>query len=292
MQRWLWLIGTHLIHRLPVQFVYSLAKIIGKIVFIFWTRGRQNMLANYAQVLPNLEESERRVIARKSLENYYCYVTEFARLPNLPSELIESALAKDEHFEGIDRALEQGRGVIAVVMHFGNWDLGASSAALKGYQITVLAETFSDSHLDKMIVGTREKLGLKVTKIEGTAPSIIRDLRNNRLLAILLDRPMQEGDGVRVKFFGRELEVPAGPARLALRTGAAIVNIAFPKHRSNDLGISILSTFITNQEKGTDRNDEGAVQRLTQAIMDEHEKFIRLHPTQWYMFRRLWPPDK
>ena len=291
MQRWLWLIGTNLTHRLPVRFVYKLAKITGKIVFVLWVRGRKNMLANYEQVLPNATESERRKIARQSLENYYCYVTDFARLPNLPPQLIESMLAKDEHFEAIDQGLEQGRGVIVVVMHFGNWDLGASSAALKGYPITVLAETFSDRHLDKLIVSAREKLGVKVTKIEGTAPSIIRDLRNNRLLAILIDRPMQKGEGVRVKFFGRNLEVPAGPARLALRTGAAIVNVAFPKLRPNDLGISILSTVVLNQEEGTDHKDEGAVQRLTQAIMDEHEKFIRLHPTQWYMFRRMWPLD-
>ena len=289
MQRWLWLIGTNLIHRLPVQFVYKLAKIIGKIVFVVWVRGRKNMLANYKHVLPNATESERRKIARQSLENYCCYIVDFARLPNIPPHLVESALAKDELFEAIDRALERERGLIVVVMHFGNWDLGASSAALKGYPITVLAETFSDRHLDKLIVSAREKLGLKVTKIEGTAPSIIRDLRNNRLLAILLDRPMQDGEGVQVKFFGSDLVVPAGPARLALRTGAAIVNVAFPKLRSNDLSISMLSSFVASQEEGPDRNNEDAVQKLTQTIMDEHEKFIRLHPTQWYMFRRMWP---
>ena len=98
MQRWLWLIGTNLTHRLPVRFVYKLAKITGKIVFVLWVRGRKNMLANYEQVLPNATESERRKIARQSLENYYCYVTDFARLPNLPPQLIESMLAKDEHF--------------------------------------------------------------------------------------------------------------------------------------------------------------------------------------------------
>ncbi len=291
MQRWLWLIGTNLIHRLPVQFVYKLAKIIGRIVFVVWVRGRKNMLANYKHVLPDATESERRKIARQSLENYCCYIVDFVRLPNIPPHLVESALANDEHFEAIDRALERKRGLIVVVMHFGNWDLGASSAALKGYPITVLAETFSDRHLDKLIVSAREKLGLKVTKIEGTAPSIIRDLRNNRLLAILLDRPRQDGEGVHVKFFGSDLVVPAGPARLALRTGAAIVNVAFPKLRSNNLSISMLSSFVSSQEEDPDHNNEDAIQKLTQTIMDEHEKFIRLHPTQWYMFRRMWPLD-
>ncbi len=250
------------------------------------------MLANYAHVLPELKESERRTIARKSLENYYCYVVDFARLPNLSPELIESILVKDEHFEALDHALEKGRGVIVVCMHFGNWDLGASSAALKGYPISVMAETFSDKNLDKMIVGAREKLGLKVIKIESAAPSIIRDLRKNRLLAILLDRPMQDGEGVHVEFFGKDAIVPAGPARLALRTGAAVAPVAFPKLQTNGLGISALTAFDVNVGQESGENDEDAVQRLTQAIMNEHEKFIRLHPTQWYMFRRFWPTDQ
>ena len=243
------------------------------------------MLHNYERVLPDATPGERQRIARRSLANYTRYVVEFAASGQLsPEERLEVGV-ETPGFEGLNRGLEKGRGAIVAPMHFGNWDLGATIAVARGYSLTVIGETFGHPGLDELIVSGREALGVRLVKMERAGPSLVRALRRNEMLAILIDRPLEEG-GVRVRFFGEEVEVPAGPARLALRTGSAIGAVAFPRRAPGR--IDVLSNF----DLGFEPSDDNArdVQALTQAIMSAHEEFIRQYPDQWYMFREFWEP--
>ncbi len=243
------------------------------------------MHRNYGHVLPGASQGEIRRIARRSLINYCCYLLDFIRFPSLTAEQIQAAVGGGDHFGALDRALEGGKGAVVVGVHFGNWDLGAGAVAARGYPVTVVAETFGDSRLDAMVVGARTRLGMTVLKMERAGPSLIRTLQRNGLLALLIDRP-GTGDGVRVNFFGAEVDAPSGPARLALRTGAAVVVAAFPRAVSRRLEVETLTDFAIATP--TSRTDEDVV-RLTQQIMETAERFIRQHPEQWYMFREMWP---
>jgi KDO2-lipid IV(A) lauroyltransferase len=171
-------------------------------------------------------------------------------------------------------------------MHFGNWDLGAGAAAARGYRATVVAETFADPRLDAMVLGARKRLGVRVVKMEKAGPSLLRTLKENGLVALLIDQP-RNGDGVRVRFFGEEIEVPAGPARLALRTGARVVPTAFARVEPGKAEVVTLCDFGVELCRSGD--PERDVRELTQAIVTAHEAFIRRYPDQWYMFRRMFP---
>ena len=155
--------------------------------------------------------------------------------------------------------------------------------------MTVVAESFSDARLDAMVFGARERLGARVVRMEKTGPSILRALKQNGLLALLIDRPVP-GDGVRVRFFGEDVEVPAGPARLALRSGAKVVPAAFARIRADCPEVRTLTDFSIELEANGD--EPGGVRRLTQAIVTAHEGFVRQYPDQWYMFREMWPRTK
>jgi KDO2-lipid IV(A) lauroyltransferase len=92
--------------------------------------------------------------------------------------------------------------------------------------------------------------------------------------------PLDNG-GVPVQFFDGTIVAPAGPARLALRTGAAAGCVRQP----DDMFHVWFTSPIEIQSTGDEERD---VQALTQAIARECEDFIRHHPDQWYMFRRMW----
>ena len=230
-----------------------------------------------------------RQTARRSLVNYCCYLADFIRFPSLEPDELRAKVAGDASFEALDKALVGGKGAVIVCMHFGNWDLGAGAAAARGYPVTVVAETFADPRLDAMVAGSRTRLGMQIIKMEKAGPSLIRALKQNGLLALLIDRPVP-GDGVRVTFFGEEVEVPAGPARIALRAGAMVVPAAFARVAPGRLDVTTLTDFALCDEPG--RDEPHNVQSLTQAIMDVHERFIREHPDQWYMFREMWPAKR
>jgi lauroyl/myristoyl acyltransferase len=91
---------------------------------------------------------------------------------------------------------------------------------------------------------------------------------------------------VKVRFFGEELEVPAGPARLALLTGASVVPTAFVRLDPKRQEVRTLADFSIDYLPSGNAADD--VRNLTQAIMDIHEGYIRRYPEQWYQFREMW----
>jgi KDO2-lipid IV(A) lauroyltransferase len=282
----LWQFLTAVVGRMPLWAAYGVASAIGLIGYYCWPGGRRAMTRNYRRVLAGASAGEVRKVARASLTNYFRYLADFMRFPFQSAEALRSAVDGEEAFAALDCALARGKGAVVVCMHFGNWDLGAGAAAARGYPLTAVVETFEDERLDAMVVGSRQRLGIDVVKMERAGPSLIKTLRRNGLLALLIDRPVP-GDGVRVRFFGEEVEVPSGPARLALRTGASVVPAAFVRLDRNRPTVRTLADFtIDYQATGEGETD---VRNLTQAIMDVHEGYIRRYPEQWYMFREMWP---
>lgn len=270
---------------MPARAAYGLATGIGTLGYYLWPRARRAMHDNYAHVLPDVPANDRRRIARCSLVNYCKYLVDFIRFPKLTPAAIVEAVEGEQEFASLDPVLSCGRGAVVVCMHFGNWDLGAGAAAARGYPLTVVAETFADDRLDAMVAGSRERLGMRLVKMEKAGPSLLRALKANGLLALLIDRAVP-GDGVNVTFFGAPVEVPAGPARLALRAGAAVIPAAFVRAHPTRHEVKVLCDFSIRPQQTGDRDCD--VRLLTQSIMDAHERFIRQYPDQWYMFRPMW----
>lgn len=240
------------------------------------------MRENFARVLGTRDRAAVDRAGRASLAGYLRYVVDFMSLQRNGWQ--PPRLVGEEAFAELDRLLARGKGAVVVCMHYGNWDAGAAAAAARGYPVAVVAESLGDPRLDEEVLGTREQLGMQVIRLERAGPSMVRALRRNGLLALLIDRPVP-GEGVAVEFFGEEVQVPAGPARLALATGAALVPVAFRRLDGEGDAFAIEGDFsIVPCENGSD----GCVRELTQRVMRAHERFIRAEPTQWYMFRELW----
>ena len=281
-----WRAATVILGRLPLRLSYGIASVLGVLAFEFWPRGRRNTLRNFGRVLPDAPAVEVRRVARASLVNYCKYLVDFMRFPGMDAAALRAACHGDAAFAQLDSALARGRGVIFVPMHFGNWDVGAGAAAARGYHPAVVVESFADPRLDQMVFAAREQLGVEALRMERLGPSLLRRLKDNGVVALLIDRP-QPGEGVVVDFFGARTEVPSGPARLALRTGATVAPVAFPRIDGRKVDVAVLAEFIIPEPRTGD--SAAGIQRLTQQIVAAHERFIRRYPEQWYMFREMWP---
>lgn len=286
MQYLAWRLVNAFLGRAPLQLSYAIAWVCGSVGFAFWPRGRRATLRNYQRVLGTRDAATLRRVGRASLVSYCRYLADFVRLTSLSRDDVLRLCDPGDRLEALDAVLERGKGAVIVSMHFGNWDLGASATAALGYPSSVIVESSGDRRLNAMIVGARERMGLKVIPMERMGPSILRTLRANGLVAILADRPVDEG-GVEITFFGERCRVPGGAARLALRTGAALVPMAFQRVRSNRPEVTLLADF-TIEVKST--GDEMAdIQRITENVFQAYERIILRHPEQWYMFREMWP---
>ena len=151
-----------------------------------------------------------------------------------------------------------------------------------------MAERIEPPELFDYFVEQRAAMGLTIVPLDGTSGgTLLATLRAGGLVGLLCDRDI-EGNGIEVEFFGERTTMPAGPATLALRTGATLCTGRSTAARAGTTGPSS-SRRSTPPAQGSLRAD---VARLTQEIATRLEGLIRRAPEQWHVFQPLWLADR
>ncbi len=285
-QYWGFRAALWLTARVPRWLGYRVAACGGELYFWLNPAHSHKAVENYAIVLADDITAPRvRLMARRSFRNYAKSLFDFFRQASVDPDLFEADAVIDG-FEHVDAALAQGRGVVVVSPHFGNWDLAGGLVAARGYRFAALADAFSPPEVDALVRTMRERLGMGVIPLDsGSLRRILTLLRRNQVVAFVGDRPQREG-GTPVTFFGAEAWLPGGPARFALRSGAPLI-FGYVGRRPGDYTyFGAFEPPIRYEPTGDEMVD---VQALTQAWATRLEILLRQYPDQWYMFRQMWP---
>lgn len=277
-----------LAQRLPLKAAYGIASLVGDLLFLLWRRGRASAIDNMRHVLgPGATDLEVCGTAQRSFRNYMKVLVDFVRLPRTSDREVESRV-QGEGWEHLDRALERGKGALLVGTHLGSWDLAGLALAARGHELYVVAERQKPLWLDRIARDWREVRGIHLIFMERTVKSLFRALARNQLVGIVVDRPLPEGEGVTVEFFGQMISWPSGPAALALRTGAQLITGYLVRTLDGHFKGEIFPP-LEFQPSGDKLED---LRRLSQKIVTLQEELIRRYPDQWYMFRRMWPSSR
>lgn len=279
-------VGAFLSRVMPRPWRYLIGTAMGDLVYWAWATKRRILMQNMATVL-GLGPRDPRVrrLALKSMRNYCKYLVEFLELPVLsPTDEIIASM-KLQGLEHLQGALERGKGVILASAHYGTIEVGG--LRLSDFtDVHAVYDTFRPAYLDRLIQRKRRDKGIDLIPVTNIR-EMIRVLRSGGTLTLLFDRPMSAARGVRVRFFDRWTAVPAGPAVLALKTGAEIVP-AYMIRRPDKSFESILFPPIRWTPSG---NREQDIQNIMQKLMDTLQSAVNMRPDQWYMFRPMWPDD-
>ena len=186
-------------------------------------RKRRFMIERHLQrVDPSLTGFALRRASQQAFDSYMRYYTESFRLPTLSSKHVLRSLSNDG-FRYIESALELGKGAIVALPHLGGWEWAGRWMAEMGHRMTVIVEPLEPPELFEWFTKLRSDLGMNVVPLgPGAAPAVLAALRRNEVVCLLSDRDIQ-GNGVEVNFFGERTTLPAGPAMLGIRSGAAVV---------------------------------------------------------------------
>ena len=268
----------------PVRFLIATA--LGELLFWILPGKRAATLANMRQVLgPDAPESEVVLMAKRSFRNYAKYMAEFTHLPRWSEEDLERLMSKPMGWEHIEDALSEGKGVIFVTLHFGNWDVAGWYFG-KRHTFSAVADPLEPPELDALVQGWRRAKHITIIPLANAARGVMRALHAGGLVALVVDRPTHEqGEGVEVRFFGARTRVPAGAAHFALKTGAPVVPTGVWRTPANTYAGFALPPMRFTRTGDQDLDVSAAMQR----IMQQLETVVRAHPDQWYMFRRMWP---
>lgn len=203
------------------------------------------------------------------------------------------AFARHTDVEGLEHlraASDAGKGVIYALGHTGNWDAAAAKSWDLGFPVLAVAEKLGNRRIRDWFLQVREAFGIRVAiadKGTGVTRRLIRELRDNGTIALVCDRDLR-GDGVEVEFFGERTTLPAGPAALADRTGAALLPIGcyFKKGRGHRL---VVNPPIEAPDLDT---PEERIEAVTQMLARALEDIISAAPDQWHLTQPNWPSDR
>jgi len=191
---------------------------------------------------------------------------------------------KSQGLENLDRALKKRKGVLAITGHIGNWELMGAYLSIKGYTVNVVGAPIYDPRIDELVVKNRLQSGLKYIARGSATRDIIRALRRNEIVGLLIDQDTKHVDGVFIEFLGETAYTPVGPVILAIKTGATIVPMAihFRKDGTHFIQVEkeLTLKLSNNQEQERIYN--------TQLCSNVIEKFIRKFPTQWVWMHERW----
>jgi phosphatidylinositol dimannoside acyltransferase len=234
---------------------------------------------------PDVSPSELDRLTRDALRSYARYWLEAFRLPVLPPERIVGRMhVREEH--NLRDAHAAGKGTILALPHSGNWDHAGAWLVLTGVPFTTVAERLKPAALYDLFVAFREGLGFEVLAATGgdrpPFDVLVERLEAGAMLCLLADRDLTPS-GVPVTFFGAKATMPAGPAALALRTGAALIptTLWYEGDAVNGSWGALTAAPIAHTDIPT----------MTQAMADAFAEQIAEHPQDWHMLQRLWHDD-
>jgi len=207
---------------------------------------------------------------------------EFLRIPKLSREdaleLITPAVRKR-----LDDCLIEGKGLILVGSHFGNWELMAAVGPLAGYKVSAVVRPLDNPHVDKIVREIRESSGLEIIGRRVSALAIVRRLKRNEIVGILADQNTRK-QNVFVDFFGLKAATTPGPALLALKTGAVLVPVFMVRE-----GVGRHRLIVEDPIDVVHTGDQQAdVIATTQKCVNILEEYVRKYPSQWFWIHRRW----
>lgn len=224
-------------------------------------------------------------LMRSALASYARYWREAFRLPSM--DLTAVAKRLDEVFIGADKlaaAHAAGRGGVLALPHSGNWDMAGVWLAQHFGTFATVAERLKPESLYRRFIEYRESLGFEVFPLSGGERPpfevLSERLRDNKFVCLMADRDLTRS-GVEVEFFGEPTRMPAGPAKLAIETGAPL-HPAHVHYAGEDCVVEVFDELDTSS---------GDVSAVTQALADRFAANIAAHPADWHMLQPQWLAD-
>lgn len=242
-------------------------------------RGYMRLRANLSRVVG--ADADLDALTHAAMRSYARYWLEVFRFAEIGIDrMVAGTRTVDEHY--LRDACAAGAGTVVALPHTGNWEQAGAWLVATGEPFTTVAERLEPASLFDRFVAFRTSLGMEVIPLTGGERppfEILADkLHAGGVLCLVADRDMTDS-GVRVRFFSGTASMPAGPAALALKTGAALVPVTL-WFDGDGWGVRM--------HRPVEHTD---VATMTQALADAFAEGISAHPADWHMLQRVFVDD-
>lgn len=268
---------------LPYSAVLKIGAALGPVYGLIAGKQKKRGIKN-AQIGLGISETEASHLMDRLFENLGRSALEIMYMPNLTSTFIR------DHIEirgasYLEDTLSQGKGVVVLTAHVGNWEWMAAALAENGYPTTTIVKKQPNAQFTRLLNEYREAAGVEVFARGGNELiRAARALKQKKLLGFLAD---QDGyiDGLPVPFLGQDSSAVVGPATFAQKFGSPVLPIFMSRGESADHHIVHVLPPLYYKDTG---NTEVDMYRLTEECCQVTETFIKEHPDEWLWFQHRW----
>lgn len=194
-------------------------------------------------------------------------------------------------FEAFRKAADDGRGLILLTGHLGNWEIGGAAVAARGVPLDVVAKGMANRRFEQELFATRQRLGMKVIEMGNAPREVLRSLTEGRVVAMLGDQSAHRG-GVFLPFFGRPASTARGPAIFAARTGAPVWVAFAVREAVEEQRYTVRFEPLPFEPSGDQDRDASALMGAYGSLL---ERAVRAAPEQYFWQHRRWkehPPEE
>jgi KDO2-lipid IV(A) lauroyltransferase len=256
----------------------GLARFYATLLDLAIPRLRRTAMRNLELAYPDKSSAERRAITDEVFRSVARLIWVFARFPNINGQNICEWI----RYEGLEHYLEAkkaGRGILFATAHFGNWELSAFAHALMTEPMHIMIRPLDNPRIDQLVEDRRRLSGNHlIVKWDG-ARAVLRALHQNEAVGVLIDQNTSLQEGVFVDFFGTPACANTAFAKIAARTGAAVIP-GFAVWSEEEA--KYILKFHPPLEISGDPSED--THRLHAVL----EHVIREHPGQWLWIHRRW----
>ena len=236
-----------------------------------------------ALAFPELGGGARRRIALRAYEHLGRVAVETAIVSKLGGGAVLELFHPAAGWEHVEGPVAEGRGVILVSGHLGNWELAAAYLVARGVHTDVVVRRLTNPLVDRYVTRSRRRLGWTIIPDRDAVRRIPRSIQEGHVVPMLADQGVKGLASTFVPFFGRDARTPKGPAVLALRLGApcvltAVIREPDGRYRMHFEPVPVVSTG----------HRERDVDTIVAAYTRQLEAWVRRYPEQYLWQHRRW----
>jgi Kdo2-lipid IVA lauroyltransferase/acyltransferase len=265
---------------LPPAMGLAVGRRIGDALWWLLPRRRRVALGNIRlSVGREMAPDEIRRLGRRSFQHLGMNLIEACRYLLRPTDVMLSRV-RVEGVEHLRSAAAQGRGILILTAHYGNWELLAAAHGLTGLPLSIVIRPLEHPVLDDLAARFRRRSGAELIVKRRAVREVLQALNRGRMVGILLDQNATRAEGVFVPFFGVTASTSKGLAILALRTGAPVVPVFLRRLPDGRHRMDISPALTPPQD--------GDVHAYTAMFNEVIEAAIRRAPEQWLWMHNRW----
>lgn len=285
MEAGIFFIFMGLFRLLGVDAASAVGGLLGRKI-LYRTRISDRARKNLRMAFPDKSDDDMEQIVVEMWDNLGRTIAEYAHLDKFHFQGRGARIEVANMETGV-RTIEQGKGILFVSGHFGNWEIMPIAATEYGLDGALVYRPLNNPYVDRWMVkqrgirGPREHLGKGA---QGTK-RIFTLLRACKSIFLLVDQKTSEG--VPAPFFGRIAMTTPAPAALALKLGAVILPVTNERLNGARFRMTVHEPIAIEPTGDHDRD----VLALTAKINDIIERAVRHRPSQWLWIHRRWPKE-